>query len=117
MLVDVLNGCPRNALAFAALGAESCCVGLATIHDRLVAVCDWEGERVAVLLHERFLKNDPGLIGALTFTHLMTPEVIDAPPSLRAYFTDPMFTGCRAVVHEDEVAQADSHHDGRTSRS
>lgn len=108
MLVNVTTGSTRNALAFAALSAEQFCVGVAALGDRLIAICDWEGQRVAVLLHARLLENTPSLMGTLTSTHLMVPEVVDAPPRLAELFSDPMFTGCRTLVHEDEAGPTPS---------
>lgn len=106
MLVDINNGDPRDGLAFAALAAEYYFIGLIKVGDRRVAICTWEGRRVAVLLQRSLYNGSPEVIGAVTYVHLMTPELIDAPPSHLHYFTDPVFVGCALLIHEDE---ADDH--------
>jgi len=106
MMIDFQNGDPRDALAFASLIGEVFCVGVVKSGDRRIAICDWEGDRVALLLRQALLDQDPGLAGTLTYVNLMTPEVIPAPTHLLALFDDPAFTGCRFLVHEDDPTAA-----------
>lgn len=102
MMIDFQNGDARDALAFAALTDEAYCVAVVKSGDRSITICDWGGERVALLLRQALLDQDPGLAGALTYVNLMTPEVIPAPAHLMPLFDDPVFTGCRLLVHEDD---------------
>lgn len=107
MRVDINNGDPRDALAYAALAAESYFVGLIKAGDRRVAICSWEGRRVAVLVQQALYDNNPELAGALIYVQLMTPELVDAPVDLLHLFADPALAGCIPMIHEDETV--DNH--------
>lgn len=103
MMIDFQNGDARDALAFASLIGEAFCVGVVKSGDRRIAICDWEGERVGLLLRQALLDHDPGLAGTLTYVTLSTPEAVPAPAHLLGLFHDPVFRGCRLLVHEDDA--------------